>query len=123
MRELATVHGSRRDGWAVVELAGEIDLSNVAEVDRHLRSWIEPDDIGAVVVLDGVRYLDSAGIRLLSTLADALAARRQSLRLVAAESVGLRSLLRRAGVSGELPLHACVADALAGSPAGPGAAP
>jgi anti-anti-sigma factor len=59
--------GRRPDGRVVVAVAGEIDLSNAADVERRV------DDAariarGLVVDLTALEYLDSQGVRVLQHL-------------------------------------------------------
>jgi anti-anti-sigma factor len=53
----------RGDGTMVLTVAGEIDLSNVANFDSAIRDAISDADGEAVTVdLGGVQYLDSGAI-------------------------------------------------------------
>jgi anti-anti-sigma factor len=55
------------DGVAVVVLAGELDLTNAAEVERRLEQ--AATDRGIVVDLNGVTFLDSAALHMLFRVA------------------------------------------------------
>ena len=79
--ELAHVAVERHDGAVLARLSGEIDLSNASAVEDQVTGGVA----GATAVavdLSGLRYLDSAGLALLSRLAGRLAALAGSLRLV-----------------------------------------
>jgi anti-anti-sigma factor len=66
----------RREGDVlVVELAGEIDLSNATAIEADLRAAFAAERIEPVIVLNGLTYLDSAGIRVLERLMAAHPAR------------------------------------------------
>jgi anti-sigma B factor antagonist len=53
----------------VVELAGEIDLSNVHQLQQQLEAAIEGSP-NVVLDLTGIEYLDSQGLRLIKLLRD-----------------------------------------------------
>lgn len=61
----------RIDGTVVLTAAGEIDLSNVEEFSQGLSGAAQTAGEGAVTVdLSAVRYVDSAAINALFTIAD-----------------------------------------------------
>ncbi|MEV3905100.1 MULTISPECIES: STAS domain-containing protein [unclassified Mycobacterium] len=61
----------RIDGTVVLTAAGEIDLSNVEEFSQGLTGAAQTAGAGAVTVdLSAVRYVDSAAINALFTIAD-----------------------------------------------------
>jgi anti-anti-sigma factor len=73
-----------RDGATVAKLDGEIDMANVDDVSRRLLSM--PDEADSLVLdLEHLRYIDSAGIRMLFELSEQLA--RDGTRLVLAVAV------------------------------------
>jgi anti-anti-sigma factor len=61
------IRKSERDGVAVVALAGELDLTNAAEVERRLEE--AATDRGLIVDLNGVTFLDSAALHMLFRVA------------------------------------------------------
>ena len=69
-------------------VAGEIDLSNVDRFEREMAAG-EDDGLVLVVDLDGVTYMDSAGVAALFARA-----RRGSLRVVARPDSVVAPLLR-----------------------------
>jgi anti-anti-sigma factor len=73
-----------RDGATVVKLGGEIDMANVDDVSRRLLSMPHEAD-SLVLDLEHLRYIDSAGIRMLFELSEQLA--RDGTRLVLAVAV------------------------------------
>lgn len=86
------IERSTSDGCVVVSIAGEIDLTNTDAFALGL-SEAAAERAGIVALdLREVRYLDSAGIRVLFDLAGSLEASRQSLVLVVPEGSSLRRL-------------------------------
>lgn len=79
------------DGPAVLRLTGEIDLSNADDVrDRVMGAGaVRP----LVLDLDGLDYVDSAGIRVLDEVADAFAANGWPLRIVVSPDAVVRRVL------------------------------
>ena len=76
----------------LVEVFGEVDLANVEEVSRAMRTAIDRADGTVLVDLSQTTYLDSAGIRLLFEAVRRSHAAAKTLRLVVPHA----SLLRRA---------------------------
>jgi anti-sigma B factor antagonist len=90
--QMISIEQERRDRELLLRLSGEIDLAN----SDYLRERIERATMGnASVTIDlaGVEYIDSQGLRLLTALASALAARSTSLRLVAPPGSFARGVL------------------------------
>lgn len=58
----------RRDGVAVVALAGEVDASNVTELRNHLDDLLVQGDHDFVIDLSGVGFIDSSGLATLVQL-------------------------------------------------------
>jgi anti-anti-sigma factor len=80
-----------------VMLAGEIDMSNAAEIERRLTEALDNDTLGAVVDLSEVTYFDSSGVRMLLSIADRLRWSRRLLAIVAPEESRARRVLQLAG--------------------------
>ena len=80
------------------EVHGDVDMSNAADLRQELSRMTPNDALGLVVDLRDVTYLDSAGIRLLYHLREALTAGRQKLRLVIADDSAVTHTLRLAGL-------------------------
>lgn len=55
-------------GELLITVSGEIDLDNVAEVERELQATIENTTRSVELDLSGLEYIDSAGLRCLFTL-------------------------------------------------------
>lgn len=81
MPELARLDFDVQNGVAIANIIGEVDLSNIALVQREVEQHL--DDAGRHVVdLSQATYLDSSGIGLLFSLVERYRARGQDLELV-----------------------------------------
>jgi anti-anti-sigma factor len=93
MNELATIRREGDEDVIVVRVAGEIDMSNAANVADEIMTQVSNEAVGLVVDLTDVSYLDSAGIRMLMELAKRLGWRGQILRIVAPSGSRSRHVL------------------------------
>jgi anti-anti-sigma factor len=110
---------SRQREITVARLEGEVDLQGVAELGSSLAREARDGDRGLVLDLNGVEYLDSAGLHLLHDAARTLADRGQSLRVVVAPDARVMRLLELVHLEQTVPLDATVTtavDALAPRP-------
>jgi anti-anti-sigma factor len=98
---------------AVVQLSGDLDLPNSARLYHDVIGQVEHDDIGLVLDLSGVEFLDSAGMRLLYRLAGRLGPRRQALRIVATVGSPVRRVLQMSGFDSYAPMATTVDAAVA----------
>ncbi|MGH3776214.1 MAG: STAS domain-containing protein [Pseudonocardiaceae bacterium] len=87
----ARVETSAEDGLMHIALSGEIDLANAATVEDELRAAVSHQPTTVSVDLTELTYMDSAGVRILFTLASRL----QALRIVLELIVPLDSPTRR----------------------------
>ncbi len=104
---------------AIARLAGEVDLEATAGLRAALVDAVSSGDLGLVVDLDAVGYLDSAGLHLLHDTARTLGARGQSLRVVVSPGAQIARLLELVGIAQTMPVDASVhaaVDALAAPP-------
>lgn len=110
---------SERDRVVIARLEGEIDFSNIGEVGDDLRSAVSNEAVGLVIDLSAVRYVDSAGIRMLFDLARRGEATRQGFGLVLGEDSPLRTLVRVTKLDDVvllcLSVDACVEELIQGS--------
>ena len=102
MSSLLTVVVSREADVVLVEASGEMDMSNVEELEAALAANRVP---GATIVLDlaGLTFMDSTGIRLLLR-ADAAARSEGHLLELRALSKAVLRALEVAGVLDRLPV-------------------
>lgn len=96
----------------VVHIVGDVDGSNVVEIERLLEGALHDVGTDHVVDLTATTYFDSAGIRLLFALATRLRVRRMSLHLV----VPPGSIVRRVVDLVDLARWATIHDALGSVP-------
>ena len=90
------------DGTPRVTASGEIDLSNIDAFTDALETASAGTRGPITVDLSAVKYLDSAGIRLVYRLRESLRARGQELRLVIPKYSAPGAALRLAGVTNHL---------------------
>lgn len=76
MSNLASFVVDRRDDIMIGTLTGEVDLSNAMELKGLITDAVPNSALGVVLDLSGVSYIDSAGVRLLLSLAGRLRWRR-----------------------------------------------
>jgi anti-anti-sigma factor len=86
MPGLADFRFERRGDVVVVELRGEIDLSNVRDIDANLRGSVPNTALGIAIDVSRVEYFDSSALQMLFELARWLGRREQRLHLVVPES-------------------------------------
>ena len=72
MGDLAHVVVRRRRDSCVATISGEIDMSNADEIRTVLEDRLVEDATMYVIDLTATQYLDSAGLRMLFTIAERL---------------------------------------------------
>lgn len=112
MKDLAQFVIQRVKGIPVVEVKGDLDLTNVGEFETTLEEAASPDGQTVVASLTHVSYFDSQGVRVLLRLAERLAANRQRFLLVAPRGGSPRRILEIAGVPRSIPTFESVEEAL-----------
>jgi anti-anti-sigma factor len=95
------------DGRVVVRLSGEIDLSNVDDLEAEIGGAIAEAQ-NVVVDLTEIEFIDSRGLRLLKRVSMAVAGREGTLLVVAPASSVARSVLDMTGLSQELDVRDAV---------------
>ena len=111
MSTVADVAVEREGDALVVQLRGEVDMTNASFVREELTSAV-PNDVRVLVVdLSGTRYLDSAAIEVLFELSRRLGRRRQHLALVVPPQSPLRRLLSVCDVGSVASVHESLAHA------------
>lgn len=104
MSELVRVEGRDVDGVRVVQVRGEVDLSNAPDVMEAIAKEV-PNDASLVVVdLSDTGYLDSSGIAMIFRLAQRLGYRRQEVRLVVPANSPIRAVLELTKVHQVIPV-------------------
>jgi anti-anti-sigma factor len=93
VNDLARVEARDVVGARLVQISGEIDLSNADDLMDAVARAV-PDDTPLVILdLSATTYLDSTGIEMIFRLADRLRLRRQELRLVVPARAPIRTVL------------------------------
>jgi anti-anti-sigma factor len=108
--ELASIASTRRENTCVIDVRGEIDFSNAAEVMSSVEREIPDDVLRVALDLSETSYLDSAGIRLVLELAERLAERRVSLTLVVPRGAPISSVLELMDVASVVEVTDRLAD-------------
>ena len=98
-------------GVDVVQLSGDLDISNVAAVAARIAAETRTSE-AIVVDVSRVPFLDSAGVRMLDELVAGTGRRHVGLRVVAPPRGTLRTVLRLTAFPKAL-LAPTVADAVA----------
>jgi anti-anti-sigma factor len=93
----ARVETRTDDGSMHIALSGEIDLANAAAVEDQIREAISHQPQTVSVDLTDLTYLDSAGIRILFTLASRLKPLRIILKLIVPLDSPTRRLIELSG--------------------------
>jgi anti-anti-sigma factor len=79
--QLARIARSEAEGVRVVEVVGELDISNVGNLEEAAFDFGN-EGLGIVLDLTAASYIDSATLRLLFKLHQSLQRRGQALRVV-----------------------------------------
>ena len=103
----------RGEDVVVGALAGEVDLSNAADLERAIADAVPNSSRGLVLDLAALSYVDSSGIRLLLSLAGSLRWRGQELVLAVPEGSPCRRVFTLAGIGDSVPLEPNVGSAIA----------
>jgi anti-sigma B factor antagonist len=97
----------------VAAVAGEIDMSNAADLRSAVVAPLTNESTALIIDLTGVTYLDSAAIHLVYELREQLGGRGLELRLVLPPTALTLDALRIAGVPDVVPVFATADEALA----------
>ena len=111
---LCRVEIVRAQGFPVARLAGEVDVSNVEYIERELDAAAGRERL-FIVDLSSTDYFDSAGIRLLFSLATRLKTRRQELRVVVPPQAVVRRVLEITDFVRAVPVFESLDEATASS--------
>jgi anti-anti-sigma factor len=112
VKELAEVEVATLNGVVIAHVRGEIDLSNADSTFSTLKRLADGAEAGLVVDLSQLDYLDSAGVRLLFTLARTATRKGRSLRAVVPREARIRRVLELADVGQLLALDDTIDGAL-----------
>ena len=87
------------DGHVRITVAGEVDLANAATVEDQIVAAITNQATGVAADLGGVDYMDSAGMRILFSLASRLAGLQIALEVVVPVGSPARRLVEVSGLA------------------------
>ena len=110
MDDPLTIEVRHEQDYAIVTVAGEIDLSTVTRLRERLFE-IATSGNALVVNLDRVTFIDSVGLSVLVGTANRAVAHGSSLQ-VACAPPKIRQLLRLTGLDRQIPLASTLAEAL-----------
>jgi anti-anti-sigma factor len=110
---LARVTVTGDEQVTVVEIAGEIDMSNAEQMRQEISAAMPNTAFALVLDLSAISYLDSAGVRLLFRLAADVGIRQQQLRLALPGDSPLRRVLELGDVPAVAPVHPGAEEAVA----------
>jgi anti-anti-sigma factor len=111
--QLAEVVAVDRAETRVVQVRGEIDLSNARDLLDEIGDAVRSGATIITVDLSAVTFLDSSGIAMLFQLRQRIAYSRQELRLVVPPGSPIRRVLELTGVPQVIPVQDALED---GSP-------
>ncbi|HEX6459422.1 MAG TPA: STAS domain-containing protein [Thermoleophilaceae bacterium] len=112
MSPLARMETRAEGGAIVATVAGELDISNAADLGSALEGAVPQRALGLVLDLSQATYIDSAGIHLLFRLGGRLTRRRQQLRVVVPDAAPIRKIVNLAGLGWTVPHDRSVPEAL-----------
>jgi anti-anti-sigma factor len=107
----ANVELEHHGGVTIARIRGDIDTSNVGDIELALQIGAPPNGPGMVVDLTGVDYLNSAAIKMLFGVSEQLRARGHQLRVVVDEAASIRKVLTIIHFERLVPLHRSVKEA------------
>lgn len=93
----ARVETRTEDGSMHIAVSGEIDLANATAVEDQIREAISHQPETVSIDLTDLTYMDSAGIRILFTLASRLKPLRIILKLIVPLDSPTRRLIELSG--------------------------
>jgi anti-sigma B factor antagonist len=110
MGKALTIRARREPGYAVVTVAGEVDIATVAQLRERLAA-LAVSGVPLVVDLDQVSFIDATGLGALAGAAREAAEHGTSLHLVCAQPQ-TRRLFRITGLDRQIPLAHDLAEVL-----------
>jgi len=105
MKSLASVRMDPDPEVIIARIEGEIDTSNVSDVERVLNAGVADGALGLVVDLTAVSYFNSATIKMLFDLSERLRLRGQELRVSINNEAPMREIMRLVKFERLIALH------------------
>jgi anti-anti-sigma factor len=112
MNETGRFEISHRGTATVIDVAGDLDISNVGQFEAALEHAVESNHQTIVVSLARAAYFDSIGIHSLLRFAERLGTTRRRFLVVAPRHTAPRRVLEIAGVASSYAVFDSVDDAL-----------
>ena len=119
MDDMLVVQVRLQGGYAVITVAGEVDIATAPQLGHHLAA-LAGSGRPVIADLDQVRFIDAAGLRVLAAAARQAAAAGGSLHVVSGRHQG-RRVFALTGLDRALRLARTLNDALKDMPAAPAA--
>ena len=116
MDEMLAVQVRLQPGYAVIAVAGEIDIATAPQLGQHLAA-LAGSGRPVIADLDQVSFIDAAGLRVLAAAARQAAGSGGSLHVVSAR-YQVRRVFALTGLDRQIPLARTLTGVLAGLPAG-----
>jgi anti-anti-sigma factor len=98
----------------VATISGEVDMSNADEIRGLLEDRLVEDAELHVIDLTATAYLDSAGVRMLFTIAERLRTRGRHLHVVVPVGASVRRVLLLVDLPSRAVFHERIDEILAG---------
>jgi anti-anti-sigma factor len=112
MSPIGEVEVDQRGSVLVAEISGEVDLSNVGEMERVIALSVGRDTHDVVLDLTPTMFIDSTGVRMIFELARRLRVRRHRFRLVAGEETLVHRVIAMTQLHEVVPVDASLDAAL-----------
>ena len=94
-----------RHGEVRIAVDGEIDLANAAAVEHQVLAAISNQDTAVTLDLHGLRYIDSAGLRVLFTLGTRLETLQIALEIVVPTTSPIHRVIELSGLATAVPVR------------------
>lgn len=105
MTSLASVTIDPDNEVVIARIEGEIDTTNVSDVERMLTAGVAEGALGLVVDLTAVSYFNSTTIKMLFDLSERLRLRGQELRVSINNEAPMREIMRLVKFERLIALH------------------
>lgn len=111
MTDPASFSSTRLDGATVLDIRGEVDILNAAELRSAIQAAANNSTGPVIVSLSRVVYFDSQTLEILVDFAKRMALNRRHVALVAPPESPPRKLLDVSGIGAVIPIYASVEEA------------
>lgn len=105
------IESYRRDGWAIVEVDGEVDISNAETLRIAIDDCHQCGDVNVIVNLSTVPFVDSSGLGVLASSLKVAVQKGGKLRVVVVADA-VRKIFFITGLDGSFELYQSLESAL-----------